>query len=360
MLSTLKSQLFQHKKMLIAILASLFLHTVFLSNLSFTLPTFSPETRTIELVINNSPVSESSPIAQKEQHLQKEENERINTEVPSKAPTPAPANKSILDDYASSPLPEPIQDIPTTAAADTALPQPSISLPLDSDIQTPPFVFTEIKTAFEVFRNNEKNAAGKAQITFSINPDNTYSINSTTEATGLVSLFFKELLQTSTGTMMQDGLKPSSFRYQYGDKKLQLATFNWLENTLTTHSDKGEKTEALKLGTQDLLSFMYQFMFTPPLETMQITMTNGKNLRTYTYSFEGEDVITTKLGELRSVHLLKRGEDEEKTELWLAIDYQYLPIKIRKTEKNGDIIEQIATSITTNPPYTPPTENVIW
>jgi len=50
------------------------------------------------------------------------------------------------------------------------------------------------------------------------------------------------------------------------------------------------------------------------------------------------------------VHLLKSSGDEEKTEVWLASDYQYLPVRIRKTEKDGTVIEQIAADIQTRTP----------
>jgi hypothetical protein len=80
-------------------------------------------------------------------------------------------------------------------------------------------------------------------------------------------------------------------------------------------------------------------------------MTNGKNLRTYAYSFEGEEMIDTKFSRhLKTVHLVKTGSEEDKTEIWLATDYKYLPIKIRKTEKDGTTVEQIMTNISTDPP----------
>ena len=44
---------------------------------------------------------------------------------------------------------------------------------------------------------------------------------------------------------------------------------------------------------------------------------------------------------------------EDKTELWLAIDYQYVPVKIRKIEKNGDVVEMVATRINLNRPSQP-------
>ena len=210
-----------------------------------------------------------------------------------------------------------------------------------------------VETRFEVFRGGDTSAAGIARIRFNINKDGTYQINSTTEAKGLVSLFFQPLVQKSEGLVTESGLKPIFFSYEYGKSKTQSARFAWGDGILLLRTEKGDKTETLIPDTQDLLSFMYQFMFKPPLETMQISITNGKNLRTYAYSFEGEEVISTKLGELKTVHLLKSGDSEEKTELWLGLDYQYLPVKIRKTEKNGSVIEQIVTNIQTELPNTP-------
>jgi len=209
-----------------------------------------------------------------------------------------------------------------------------------------------IETEFEVSRNQDTHPAGTATIVFKLSRDTSYSLTSTTEAKGLASLIFGTLTQTSEGTLTEHGLQPNYYEYRYGndEKRLQIAHFAWSDGVVEMKSAKGTKTEKLIEGTQDLLSFMYQFMFKPPLTNMQITMTNGKNLRTYTYSFEGEKIVKTKLGDLKTIHLMKAGEDEEKTEIWLAVDYQYLPIKIRKTEKNGTVIEQAATKISTEMP----------
>lgn len=212
--------------------------------------------------------------------------------------------------------------------------------------------YTHVETAFEVKRGIDTSAVGVTKIVFNIEPNGHYSIVSTTQAKGLVSLFFGNLTQKSEGTVTEHGLKPDFYSYQYGNdaKKSQTANFDWVNNILHMHTHKGDSTANLATGTQDFLSFMYQFMFMPPLDTMQITMTNGKRLRTYSYSFEGEESIATKLGELKTIHLLKASGDEEKTELWLATDYQYLPVKIRKTEKDGAVIEQVVANIRTESP----------
>jgi len=89
-------------------------------------------------------------------------------------------------------------------------------------------------------------------------------------------------------------------------------------------------------------------MFEPPLVKVRLAVTNGKKLSQYTYSFEGESTLSTKIGDMRTLHIAKSsGEGEEKTELWLAPDYHYLPVKIRKTEKDGKLYEQIVTRLST-------------
>ena len=44
------------------------------------------------------------------------------------------------------------------------------------------------------------------------------------------------------------------------------------------------------------------------------------------------------------------GVEEDKTELWLALDYQYIPVKIRKTESDNKVYELLATRININRP----------
>lgn len=263
------------------------------------------------------------------------------------AETPAKQESIPAETPQNTPI---IEQASTDAPANRAIEPDDVTAQDNTETEPIPPAYQYVETEFEVRRGSDTSAAGTARITFNIDKNGTYQINSTTEAKGLASLFFDPLVQKSEGMVTERGLTPNFFSYQYGKNKAQSASFAWSDGVVLMHSAKGDKTEKLVTGTQDLLSFMYQFMFKPPFEAMQITMTNGKNLRTYTYSFEGEEIISTKLGKLKTVHLLKTGSDEEKTELWLGIEYQYLPVKIRKTEKNGSVIEQVVTNISTEIP----------
>ncbi|HQQ32762.1 MAG TPA: DUF3108 domain-containing protein [Methylophilus sp.] len=210
-----------------------------------------------------------------------------------------------------------------------------------------------VETYFDVSTKIGGRAEGKAKMIYDLMDEKRYKITSLTEADGLVAIFISDLVQESEGELTKTGLQPQRYLYQYGkkDDKTYLATFDWASKTLLLKSSKGEKTEPLVEGAQDLLSFMYQFMFVPPLETMQIPITNGKKLRIYDYQFDGEELLTGELGEVNTLHISRGGQDpEERFELWLAPSYQNIPIKIRKTEKDGKVYEMTATRINTNRP----------
>jgi hypothetical protein len=97
-----------------------------------------------------------------------------------------------------------------------------------------------------------------------------------------------------------------------------------------------------------MLSFMYQFMFEPSLTKMKIYIANGKNYKSYDYAYIGDEIIETEADKLETMHIAKFNySNEERIDLWLAKDYRFIPIKIRKTEKDGSIFDQSAKKIET-------------
>ena len=210
-----------------------------------------------------------------------------------------------------------------------------------------------VETDFAVYTEIGGSPQGKAKFTYSLADNNEYELKSVIKPTGLAALIISDLLQASVGTLTKNGLQPTNYLYQYGNNidKTYIANFDWLAKKVSLTTSKGNKTENITEGAQDLLSFMYQFMYVAPLQKMQISIATGKKLASYDYSFEGEEMITTALGAIKTMHIVHSGQNsDEKTELWLALDYQYVPVKIRKTEKNGKLYELIATAINTTRP----------
>ncbi|MDP3210024.1 DUF3108 domain-containing protein [Methylotenera sp.] len=362
-LSTLKLRFAQNKWLLIAAFISMALHILLLTSYSISLPSdiknltsinvrlvkALPEKRPIKPYV---PQERPNPITQKSTAPDTDE-PTLDSEVPTSVLNTAPPNTNQLDsdnqtNTESDSRPQSEGLIAESAIENTTITETASSV--NTDITTAyPYVHTE----FEVRRGDDSGILGITQITFYMNQRNgTYQLTSVTDAKGIASLFLKRLEQRSEGNVDEKGLKPNYYAYEYGgnSEKNQYANLLWSDGVIEMTSKKGKKSEPLPEGTQDFLSFMYQFMFTPPLNSMQITMTNGKYLRTYTYSFEGEETVATKLGDLKTLHLLKSGDNLEKTEIWLALDYQNIPVKVRKTEKNGEVLEQTVTAISTTRP----------
>jgi hypothetical protein len=228
-------------------------------------------------------------------------------------------------------------------------------LPEESGIAINSQAYHYIETEFDVRTDLDAkvnaSAAGKAKIIFQLLPNNKqYKLKSLIQAKGLASLLIPDLLQISEGNLTQSGLQPEHYLYQFGNKanKTFNAYFDWRNQQLSLHSANGDQLLNLPSGTQDLLSFMYQFMFVAPMQSMHLSITNGKKIGSYDYSFEGEEIIATKIGDINTIHLMRMAaEGEKKTELWLALDYQYVPVKIRETEKQGKVYELLMTSLKT-------------
>ena len=218
--------------------------------------------------------------------------------------------------------------------------------PVEGDVT--PYQFVE--SEYDILRGADGYKIGQSKVRYEARGDGTYLLESRSEAKGFASWFISgSLLQRSEGLVTEYGLQPHSFIYQYGSgSKTRQAVLDWERRRITLETDKGSKSSRLPAGTQDLMSFMYQFMYVPPLREMMLNITNGKRLKAYSYSFVGEVDLSTKMGVMRAIHIENINDDgDEKTELWLALEYNFLPVKIRKTEEDGSVIEQVITHINT-------------
>lgn len=205
-----------------------------------------------------------------------------------------------------------------------------------------------VTARFTLFKGLNGMKVGRAEQIWKLDGDR-YTISSVAEATGLFSLFASgKHIQESRGEITPAGLKPSNYRVERGQKadRTDAAEFDWNAMTLTLASGGGKQTLKLPEGTQDMLSFMYQLAFAPPQSSVvKLPITNGRKLDSYTY-WVVEEALETPMGVLNTLHLGKQREEGEKdTEVWLAADYHYLPVKISQIDKDGDGLVLLANEI---------------
>ena len=203
-----------------------------------------------------------------------------------------------------------------------------------------------IQLEYEVTQNGKPFATVKENFT---QDGKQYKIESITKGIGVYALFGERKL-TSTGEVTAQGLKPMHFELHQGDndRKTLITDFDWPKSTLNMQV-KGEiKTAVLEKNTQDLASYAYQFMFTPPLkDQVNVALTTGKKLNQYQYKVAKRDVVLSAATvQYKTTHLVStKAEDESKKQLWLAQDQHYLLVRYRQLDENGATLEQTLTKV---------------
>ena len=203
-----------------------------------------------------------------------------------------------------------------------------------------------IQLEYDLARNGKLFA--KVKETFTQNGKQ-YRIKSVTKGLGVYALMGERVL-TSAGVVSKSGLKPTRFELHQSinAKKTLVADFNWSKSTLNMQV-KGElKTEKLEPGTQDLASYVYQFMFNPPSkDIVQVNMTTGKKLNKYLYKVIARGVkVDVAKASYKTVQISNEaGANEDKKQLWLVEDQYYLPVRYTLTDEDGNSFEQTLTKI---------------
>ena len=184
-----------------------------------------------------------------------------------------------------------------------------------------------------------KNHIGYVDIFYTREGDR-YTLEFFSENIGLTNLYLNQLYQKSSGLISESGLKPLLYEYKYGERTYRQVSFDWQQKKAEINNKQQLKIKDLPPQTQDQLSVLFNFMFLDPLKTMNIPVTNGKNLKLYNYLYIDEGLIELNKNSFDFVHIEKISESKEKLEFWLAKNYGFLPIKIILTEDDSSLLIQ--------------------
>ncbi len=187
-----------------------------------------------------------------------------------------------------------------------------------------------VEIAYEVARNG----TAVAEVSERLEHDGrSYRLQEIWRGKGIYALR-GEATRSSRGAVVADGLRPVAFE----DKRTG-------REPLQVQFDAAPKSPTLQ--RQDRLSFVWTFAFAPPREAVNVSVADGKRVAGYLYQVAGRERIRTPAGEFDALKLVKRrdGPDDRGTEIWLAADRHYLPVRILVTDKAGVRIDQVAVKI---------------
>lgn len=154
-------------------------------------------------------------------------------------------------------------------------------------------------------------------------------------------------VQTSTGRLGAHGLEPTRF----GDKVRSevAAHFNYEQNKITFSANTPDAP--LLPGAQDQLSVVLQIgsmlaadpkLFTQG-STLSFQAVGPRSAEAWVFTIGATEKLGLPGGELSALRVWREplGEYDSRVEIWFAPEMNYLPVRIRLTQANGDVADQL-------------------
>lgn len=156
--------------------------------------------------------------------------------------------------------------------------------------------------------------------------------------------------QVSKGTLGPEGLMPTRF----GDKsRSELAAHFQRDKGIISFSANSPNATLLK-GAQDRLSVVLQISSLLagdptrfPLGTMLSFQTvSQREAEVWHFLVEKEELLPLPFGEINAIKVNRkpRREFDQHIELWFAPTLSYLPVRLRITNANGDVVDQLLSN----------------
>ena len=246
---------------------------------------------------------------------------------------------------------KPAPEAPSIAAEPEAPAAPDVEPALADVTSPPPDPVQPVLPAkgtirFAIYMGTQGFQIGRAEHRWEFTEDGRYHLFGMTETSGLAALIKTVRFENeSRGRLVAGGLQPEHYLSRKNGKDAnENADFDWSATQVLLSRDG--QTRTIALGTQDILSLNYHLAYVrQPEHGATVGVVTGKKYERYALDSLGEEEIDTPAGHFRTLHL--RAMTDSTTEIWLALDHHRLPVKIRFTDKKGDVFEQIATELGT-------------
>lgn len=190
---------------------------------------------------------------------------------------------------------------------------------------------------------------GETSIAWTLADDGRYEAHLATVALGITALELK-----STGAVRRFGLAPERFTQKRIRRSEEAANFDWNKRRVTFSARSFERE--LREGIQDRLSFQFQLMALAQRlpdrfragAAVEFPVAGPDGVDTYAFVVGGDEPIVTELGEFVARKIERprgAGGADSRIEVWLAPALQWLPVKLRFTDRRGRTTENVLLRI---------------
>lgn len=333
----------------LALAASVLLHAMALVGPGWMLPgTHEPDPppTTIEAVLARPP-ARSEPAAAVKPAVKPPGKPKAANPAPLPAPVDAPL---AMPEPAPPPEPPAVAAVPAPSAMDTVSgPAGDMTLEPAAPVPANTALPGRGRLRYVITRGEGGFVIGQAIHSWE-HDGFRYTLKSLTETIGLAAVFRPaQVFQSSEGDITEDGLRPREFRHERAGS-IDRASFDWLHRFVAYAG----RRESIVGGTQDMLSMYYQVVLLAPRSgVIEMPIATGRKLETYRLEVLGEETLALPGGARRALHLRTRSGNDM-IDLWLRTGdgavARGLPLKIRFTDRKGEIFDQIADGLDSEDP----------
>ncbi|MCK5640213.1 MAG: DUF3108 domain-containing protein [Gammaproteobacteria bacterium] len=190
-------------------------------------------------------------------------------------------------------------------------------------------------------------SAAQLTRTLRIQEDGSYRLATDMRTRGLVSIFRKEAVsEYSIFTLEEGKIVPKEYVYNrnYKQKKTRNSIdFDWQQGIAKVIYKEQQSELALEEGIQDSLSTQLALRWDLRQGVKELThrVVEKDRIRDYHFKVEGEELLETRLGKLKTIRVKRIHGSERSTTFWCAIDADYLLVKIEQENKGTTITVNI-------------------
>ena len=180
--------------------------------------------------------------------------------------------------------------------------------------------------------------------------DGTFIYSSTTQATGIIAWFVKDHIDEYSKRIF-DGKHIRPLQYVYnrhgGSKTREVKLhFDWQHNTVANTIDGDPWRMEIPPNAQDKLVYQLAIMYDlmNGKKDLDYKIADGGKLKDYAFEIQGEEVLNTALGRLKTVRIQRIG-DKRDTTVWCAPQLSYLPVRLEQQDTDGAELTMQLTSV---------------
>ncbi len=196
-------------------------------------------------------------------------------------------------------------------------------------------------------------ASGVMTLSLAEGDSGSYTMDSITEAKGAARLIIgKPIIEHATFEINDGTVKATGYKLDDGNTKSKKdikIEYQWPASKAALQSEDGPESRPLDKNTMDQLVMQAAAIIQVTSGNKQFSFKQlkpGRDISAYIYTYLGEEVLETEIGDLKTVKYSRTKEGASKTtHFWFAVDHNYTPVQLQRFKKDKTVFTATLISL---------------